>query len=185
MPLWDKTGTKPQYLSREAKRNVVATDIGFVRRITYTDVHGNSRQKDEVLVPIRDLAGPANFGFPDITDVWHEPAAAPVGTQIATYVSFDEPIRANTDLQLAIANTAGGSAEVAVANTTVAFANNTLKFVWTPSVAGTYKVEAQSITAASNAASGQLVISLNAGGESANLVITGAVSNTSGTVVIS
>lgn len=185
MPLWDKAGKKPEYLSRIEKRNVVGTDIGFVRRITYTDVHGNSRQKDEVLVPIYDLAGPTNMGFPDITDVWHEPSTAVANTEISTFVSFDEPVRANTDLQISIANTAGGATATATANTTVYYANNTLKFTWTPTVAGTYKVQAQTIVASSNSASGQLVISLNSGHESANLVITGTVSNTSGTIIIS
>ena len=48
--------------------------------------------------------------------------------------------------------------------------------------AGSYKIQAQSVINATAAAAN--LVSLNAGSESANLVITGAVSNTVGTIVI-
>ncbi|MDP7367023.1 MAG: hypothetical protein QGH83_07165, partial [Candidatus Pacebacteria bacterium] len=65
MPLWkttdtDTDGAKPKYIQKDphiANTDVYATNQGWVHRKTYTDMHGNTRTKDEILVAIRGLAG--------------------------------------------------------------------------------------------------------------------------------
>jgi hypothetical protein len=106
---------------------------------------------------------------------------------------MNEPVKhsgAAGSLQITVANTAGGNnALVATAsavnsNTGITNANNTLVFTLpvTAGDAGSYKIQAQSVINATATAAN--LVSLNTGSESANLVITGAVSNTVGTIVI-
>lgn len=187
MPIWNKTDTKPQYLTKEEKRNIIVTDIGFVRRQRYTDVHGNTRVKDQIYNAISGLANSTNWGTPKVVDMWHQPVtfANTAGVTVNTYVLFSEPVRANTTLKLTVSGTEDGNTVIAkTPDTTTYIANNTVIFKWKPTKTGTYKVQAQTI---SNAVSGGgiPVRSLNSLGETASLVIGGAVSNTAGTVVVS
>ncbi len=177
MPLWDKTSNKPKNLTRAEKRNVIATDVGFVRR----QVKG-SRVIDEILVSIRGLANSTNFGAPTIDDMYHSSDSVVVNAPVTTFIVFDEPITANANSQIAVANTVAGGAVVGVANTTLFHAQNAIAFTWTPTVAGTYKVQAQ--TVANNTATALNFTSRNSGNEAASLVISGPVSNTAGLVIV-
>lgn len=191
MSLWDKTSKRPVYFTDpEQRRRIVGTDQGWVLRRNFAEKANtsNMRTKDEVLVPIGGLANSSNMGSPSIAEIY---AANTTGGDTIKhgvanylYVVFDEPIkRFSGTLNVTIANTAGGSANVHginAANDPISNANNTLRFAFTPGNAGTYKVQAQTIanTAANHAKS------LNAGNELASLVISGAVSNTYGRIVV-
>lgn len=177
MPLWDKTSSKPKNLTRAEKRNVIATDVGFVRR----QVKG-TRVMDEILVAIDGLANTTNFGAPTIDDMYHSIDTVVANTPITTYIVFDEPINVNANAQIQVANTVGGAEVVAVANTTLYHAQNSIGFTWTPTVAGTYKVQAQ--TVANNTSTALNFTSRNSGNEAASLVISGPVSNTAGLVIV-
>lgn len=180
MPLWDKEGKLPTWLDRTQKRNCVATPKGWVRRIKYTDAQNNERRKDEILVAIESLS--TSTGAPNISDIWHSSDQVESNTAVTTYVAFDEPVVANAALQITISD-GGENSYTAVANTTTVNADNTFVFVWTPTVAATYSVEAQTI--ANNAAySGHLVASMNDGNEAANLVITTNTAALAGDVVV-
>ena len=182
MALWDKISSLPKYLNRKQKRNVVATDQGFVRKITYTDSDGSLRRRNEVLVPLKGVANSSNFGAPTITDVWHTTDRAVINTPLKVFVSYSEPLTVSGGVKLNVANTAGGSAKVAVAPATLVNSENTLAFTWTPTVAGTYKVQAQ--TMANSSATAINLRSSNAGTEVAPLVISGPASNTAGLVIV-
>src|SRR5690606_36800403 len=124
MPIWDKTTNQPKHLNRAEKRNVIATDVGWVRRKVKTDVEGNVRVQDEVLVAISGLANSTNMGAPDIIDIWHSTTEITANTEyVDTYVAFNEPVRSTTALKIAVANTAGGAAVNAISNSTIYFAN--------------------------------------------------------------
>jgi hypothetical protein len=177
MPLWDKTSSKPKNLTRAEKRDVIATDVGFVRR----QVKG-TRVIDEVLVSLDGVANSTNFGEPTIDDMYHSTDTVVANTTVTTYVVFDEPITPNAAAKIDIANTVAGEAVVGVANTTLYHAQNAIAFTWTPTVAGTYKVQAQ--TVANNTSTALNFTSKNAGNEVASLVISGPVSNTAGLVIV-
>lgn len=186
MPIWTNTGQKPANLSRTEKRDVIATERGWVKRIKFTDVHSNVQRKDEVLVAIGNLANSSQMGFPTVTDVWHHASSVANGTTVNTWVSFSEPVQHSglyANLQLTVANTASGNAMVAIANSTVYGADNRVLFRWTPNTAGTYKIEAQTIANNTPGIAANLV-SMNTGAEDANLVITGIVSNTGGSITV-
>lgn len=129
------------------------------------------------------------------------------------YVVFNEPVRSKGGrvlYQFKVANTASGNATVAYfsnnaivagykqGGSSIINANNTLVFrVYLPFVSGktsTYKVNANTIQANGVTAAGVVkggvtsnLVSENittAGSESANLVITGAVSNNAGTFTV-
>ena len=186
-----------------SKRNVIATDKGWIRR-THKNTDGNQRQIDEVLVAAHPgsagatggYSGIAYLGFPDIAQVYLNStsiSAAYGGENVSVYVVMNEPVKhsgAAGSLQITVANTAGGNSSLVAtatavnSNTGITNANNTLVFTLpvTAGDAGSYKIQAQSVINATAAAAN--LVSLNAGSESANLVITGAVSNTVGTIVI-
>ena len=182
MPLWDKTSNRPKNLSRIDKRSVVATDKGWVKRITYTDVHANERSKDEILVPLPGLANSTNMGAADIDDMWFSTNNVVINNAVNVNLVFNEPIRVTGAWSLSVANTAGGSAKTATSAgaSTVVLANNNLVFTFTPTAAGTYKIQAQTIA---NTSTGDIV-SRNTGTETASKVITGAVSNTAGIITV-
>lgn len=188
MALWNTTGTKPQNLTRAEKRNVIATDNGWVRRnATYTDVHSNVRVKEELLVPIAGLANSTNMGSPTITDVWYGADTYVVNTTVTAYVAFDEPISSKGlagNVKLTIANTtASGSSRTLTANTkSITNANNVLTFTGTITSAGTYKIQAQTI--ANSTLTAANTRSLNTGTEAVSWVISGAVSNTASTISV-
>jgi hypothetical protein len=186
-----------------SKRNVIATDKGWIRR-THKNTDGNQRQIDEVLVAAHPgsagatggYSGIAYLGFPDIAQVYLNStsiSAAYGGENVSVYVVMNEPVKhsgAAGSLQITVANTAGGNSSLVAtatavnSNTGITNANNTLVFTLpvTAGDAGSYKIQAQTVINATSAAAN--LVSLNAGSESANLVITGAVSNTVGTIVI-
>ena len=186
-----------------SKRNVIATEKGWIRR-THKNTDGNQRQIDEVLVAAHPgsagatggYSGIAYLGFPDIAQVYLNStsiSAAYGGENVSVYVVMNEPVKhsgAAGSLQITVANTAGGNSSLVAtatavnSNTGITNANNTLVFTLpvTAGDAGSYKIQAQSVINATAPAAN--LVSLNAGSESANLVITGAVSNTVGTIVI-
>jgi hypothetical protein len=50
MALWDQTSKPKSILDVSEQTKTILTDEGWVRTITYTDRHGNTRTKSEVLV---------------------------------------------------------------------------------------------------------------------------------------
>ena len=186
-----------------SKRNVIATEKGWIRR-THKNTDGNQRQIDEVIVAAHPgsagatggYSGIAYLGFPDIAQVYLDStsiSAAYGGENVSVYVVMNEPVKhsgAAGSLQITVANTAGGNSSLVAtatavnSNTGITNANNTLVFTLpvTAGDAGSYKIQAQSVINATATAAN--LVSLNTGSESANLVITGAVSNTVGTIVI-
>jgi hypothetical protein len=191
MPLWSKSGQRPKYLAAADRRNIIATPEGWVRRIQYTGTGGIVRKKDEILVHITNLSGLVSMGNPDIVELYVANSSG--GTTIKrnlvnkVNVVYSEPISIATSpsiLNMNVANVAGGSAKVAVSDTNkanIVNANNTLVFSFTPTVAGTYKIQAQTLT--SNAA--HKVYGIYGGAsETANTVISASVSNTLSTFVV-
>jgi hypothetical protein len=89
-------------------------------------------------------------------------------------------------IKLLLSNTAGGNSMRMVSNnvsgTGLINANNTVVFKFVPAVAGTYKIAAQ--TMANSSATALVFKSRNTGAASANLVLTGAVSNVAGTFTV-
>lgn len=196
-----KAGFQPiEESALKGKRNVIATSAGWVRRQNKTDMHGTVRQHDRILVASNPGSGftyAANtfLGNPDIAQIYMSSnstgGSALVRSALANvYVVFNEPIRLNGatgKARISFSNTISGNALVAISNTTnggvsVINANNTVVFRFKPGVAGTYKITGQAIVNAT--ATALAWVSRNAGNENANLVITGAVSNTMGTFTV-
>jgi len=175
MTLWNKTNTPPSWFNRKTKRNLILTSIGWVRR----QVKG-SRRINEIIVPFNNSAN--NAGRPVITDLWHSVSTLSVNTTVNTWMSFSQPISSTSALKITVANTAGGNTIVARANTSV-YGTNKLLFRWKPAVTGTYKVQAQTIANATATASN--VRSTNTGNTVCLRVITGTVSNTGGSLIVS
>lgn len=195
MPLWNKSGKKPGDTAAN-KRNVVATNAGWVRRTVYTDVHSNVRIKDEPLVAIGNLPGEVTMGNPDVTEIYV--ANNTGGTALKrgqinyVYVVYSEPVSIGASaspIRLNIANTISGNAVVATSNTnkaSIVNANNTLVFKFkvyaNTSGVGTYKIQAQTM---SNTAQHKVYSLIGGAAETANAVISAAVSNTLSTFTIS
>lgn len=194
-----KAGFQPYFEADNlaSKRNVIATPKGWVRRqIKTTD--GNVRILDEVLVAAHpadgyDYTSNNHLGNPDIAQLYlsaTDSSSVANGSNVSVYVVFNEPVAhsgAAGSIRIAITNTAGGAALTGVAaadnsNTGIINANNTLVFNFTATPVGTYKIEAQTLVNATATATN--LVSLNSGSESANLVITGPVSNTLGTFTV-
>lgn len=190
MSTWDfTTGVQPlpEADSVASKRNVVATDKGWVRQQSYTDVHGNVRVKEEVLVAAHPggttggYANTANLGEPDITLIQ---LGANTASGLNTFaqapmtvsVTWNEPLAATADVVLT-ADQVGGGGTITLTSTGPVWAdyvaNNTLVFTGTPSVAGRYKFESATVLT-----SGAGPTSTNFDGEAASLTIAGTVSNT-------
>lgn len=270
----------------KGKRNVIITSNGWVRRQNKTDMHGNVRQHDQILVAANPGSGfsyvsNAYMRYPKISQIYtssnstggsalmrsaianvyvvfnHPVVFAPdsglglltatansagvgaspasvlrlVGTgasggritvdtvgaanAVATFtvsnsgsgfvvgrnyttvkvsgggwannVSFigETLVRSGT-IKLLLANTATGNSMRMVSNNIngvgLINANNTVVFKFKPTVAGTYKIDAQ--TLANSSALALNFKSRNAGAAVANLVLTGAVSNTLGTFTV-
>jgi len=181
-----------------SKRNVIATNKGWIRRTIKTNEGGPVRIIDEPLVPANPgtadgYANTAYLGFADIAQIYMtSTTVAPGATSV--YVVFNEPVKHEGDagdLILHLANTVSGNTEkrlVATAdnsNTGIINANNTLKFnvTFVAGDAGSYKVLAASNTIINATATAANLVSLNTY-TSANLVVTGAVSNTLGTITV-
>jgi len=191
------------------KRNVVATNQGWVRRRNISKDGANS-QRDEILVAANPgisndgYANVAHLGFPEITQIYLSTNstggnALQRSATANLYVVFNEPVRHRGGtgfIRIRIANTVTGNTVIATANaksttsrTDIINANNTLVFRFVPAVAGTYKVNANTLAfaSASGGAFTANLISLNLGtngGELANTVLTGSVSNNFGTFTV-
>ena len=102
------TNVKPEnrpyrHQSDEERRDVIATDRGWVQRLRYTDVHGNERVKDETLVAFSDL--PETLGVPTVVEIYDEVVAA--NTHDVLLV-FSEPVETNvTGATVALDNADG------------------------------------------------------------------------------
>lgn len=179
------------------KRNVIATNLGWVRRENRSSVHGGTRTIEQVLVAANPGSGftynsNTFLGKPDISQIYiRTNANGNISANVSTgnlYVVFNTPInfRASGNLcSITITNTAGGNVAVArFANTLaqgrIVNANNTLVFRLPPMQGGTgnapatYKVLAQSISVTGNPLYNPETGTVQG---SANLVITGATSN--------
>ena len=183
-----------------SKRNVIATNKGWMRRtIKNNRQGGGTRIIDEPLVPanpgIADgYANTAHLGFADIAQIYMDDTSVSPGAAEINVV-FNEPVSytgAGGQLRLTLANTASGNnKKIALAtrsnsNTGIINANNTVKFAVTfvAGDAGSYKVLAASNTIVNATSTVANLNSLNTL-VSANLVVTGAVSNTLGTITVS
>lgn len=188
----------------KSKRNVIATNKGWVRR-THKKNAGSAttRQIDEILVAANPgtstgYAGAGYLGFPDIAQIYMQNSSSDSVTTIAALdgaggsehqicVVFNEPVKFNSSVKakVVLANTAGGNNSIAAvttsavnSNTNIINANNTLVFRFTPTAgdAGTYKIAAATAGIA-NGSTGTLALVGITSGEAANNTITGAVSN--------
>ena len=175
MPLWDTSNTPPKYLSDKQKRNVVRTPQGWIR-ISKRDGAPNE--------PLVLVANTASLGVATVQDMWHSEASSTVGTQITTTINFNQPIQnLGGSLKINVANTISGSVKVGTAPANIVYEGNKIQFTWTPTVAGTYKVQAQ--TAANGSATAVSLRTTTGNGNTAvSLVIGGTASNNAGTVVI-
>lgn len=189
MSLWNKSGKLPVNFTQEQKRNIIATKHGWTRRVSYTDVHGNVRMKDETLVALGDLNAEVTMGNPDITQIYIANSTGgstlKAGVAQSAYVVFSEAISIQTGAAytMAVANTANGAAVTATSSTSkadIGNANNTLKLTFTPT-AGTYKINAQALanTTAAKAYSVHGGIT-----ETVNTAVSVTVSNTLSTFVV-
>jgi hypothetical protein len=174
--------TDPFNSGATTKRNIIITNLGYVRRYNYTDVHSNARTKDETLISIGGLD--TTTGFPSINEIY----ISNVSSNTANlYVVFSEPVYfkgSANGLTIFLANTISGNSHVATANASirdVINANNTVVFKIVGSKPGTYFINANTIAVT---AGGSNLISLNSGAENANLTISGAVSNAFGTFTL-
>lgn len=181
MALWSNDNTTyPSYLDTKQKRNVVRTPQGWVR------ISKRNGSPNELLVAVANVAA---MPTSTIKQMWHTgstglTATSPVNTAITTIVTFDQPIQSlGGGYKITVANTAGGSAKTGTSPSTI-YEGNKIKFTWTPTVAGTYKIQAQTI-ANSSASAVSLRSTTGNGNTAVSLVISGTVSNTASTIVVS
>lgn len=186
---------------KSSKRNVIVTEKGWVRREIRNKSGSTVRIIDEVLVAANPgvTDGYANVVYaasPDIAEVYVQPTSPTANAVCNVYVVFNTPL-SNTiygtgeAMTLTVANTAGGNHAVFYSNNAAGTfnANNTILFQnraglqgGTGSASATYQINAQSITATG----GNPLIQAQslASNTSANLVITGAVSNALATFTV-
>lgn len=177
------------------KRNVIASNVGWVRR----ENRNSTRQIDQILVAANPGSGfsytsNTHTGKSDIVQIYVKlnangviSANSPISN---IYVVFNTPLtrrHSANQITLTVANTAGGNHAVGnfantAAQTRIINANNTLVFRvkmqgGTGSAKATYAVNAQSLVAAGIAPLFNPDLGNTALSGTANLVITGAVSN--------
>jgi hypothetical protein len=176
------------------KRNVIATSVGWVRRHIHTNTHSTVRIKDQVIVAANpgygfDNSSNTYLGKPDIVQMYVKlNANGYITANLSSnlYIVFNTPMKfkaGGNTISITISNTASGNAAVAratVAATTVDNANNTLVIPMPAlqgkiagSTAGTYKIDAQTLSVTGNPLYNPEMGIVY----SANLVVTGAVSN--------
>lgn len=177
-----------------SKRNVIATSKGWVRRQNKTDVHGNKRTMDEVLVAAAPGSGlyynsNTYLGKADIAQMYIKLNANNVisaNVSANLYIVFNGPIKfknSGNALSINIANTVGGNHAIArftaQTSSNLIGANNTLVFTMpklqggTGSAKATYHINAQAI-----AVTGMpLYNPEQTTTHTANVTITGAVAN--------
>jgi len=167
MPLWKTTDTdtdagKPLSASLDPNinpRDVIATPSGWVHRKTYTDQHGNSRTKDEILVAIRGLSEVGKLGASTISDVRFAAATGATSSTGSVVVTYNEPV-----------DVTGGAPTL-----NLLVANTTISTVLTSQVA----------TYASGTTSNQLVFSFTAQSNGAIYTIqSGTIANTAGIKIV-
>ena len=201
-----KAGMQPCHEAdvKASKRNVIATDKGWVRRTIKnngTDTASGVRIHDEVLVAAGDKTSAADLGFPNIAEIWlsaNSSTAVKSGAVCNVYVVFNEPILHSGlagNLKLAaFSNTAGGKNDVVAtctasnANSAIINANNTMVFSVTPAADGSDAGDYKLVTGASGIVvdGGTAIncVSYNSGARAANLHVTPAVGNTLGTFTV-
>ena len=204
----------PEAGNLKSKRNVILTNKGWIRREPeYTDSSGVVRVKEEVLVAANpggnfSYASNTHTRGPDIAQIYVKANANGVisaNVSANLYVVFNTPISATAPIgyghgntiSIAISNTVSGNSGTAYFSNTatgrIAGANNTLVFTMPKLQSGgagsgtsqaTYKVAAQ---AAAVTGGGMSIYNPDQGttGGTANLVISGAVSNAMGTFTVS
>jgi hypothetical protein len=177
-----------------SKRNVIATSKGWVRRQNKTDLNGNKRTMDEVLVAAAPGSGlyynsNTYLGKADIAQMYIKLNANSVisaNVSANLYVVFNGPIKfknSGNAMSINIANTIGGNHAVArftaQTSSNLIGANNTLIFTMPKlqggagSVKATYHINAQAITVTGM----PLYNPEQTTTHSANVTITGAVAN--------
>jgi hypothetical protein len=177
-----------------SKRNVIATSKGWVRRQNKTDLNGNKRTMDEVLVAAAPGSGlyynsNTYLGKADIAQMYIKLNANNVisaNVSANLYIVFNGPIKfknSGNAMSINIANTIGGNHAVArftaQTSSNLIGANNTLIFTMPKlqggagSVKATYHINAQAITVAGM----PLYNPEQTTTHSANVTITGAVAN--------
>ena len=177
-----------------SKRNVIATSKGWVRRQNKTDLNGNKRTMDEVLIAAAPGSGlyynsNTYLGKADIAQMYIKLNANSVisaNVSANLYVVFNGPIKfknSGNAMSINIANTIGGNHAVArftaQTSSNLIGANNTLIFTMPKlqggagSVKATYHINAQAITVTGM----PLYNPEQTTTHSANVTITGAVAN--------
>jgi hypothetical protein len=177
-----------------SKRNVIATSKGWVRRQNKTDLNGNKRTMDEVLVAAAPGSGlyynsNTYLGKADIAQMYIKLNANNVisaNVSANLYIVFNGPIKfknSGNALSINIANTVGGNHAIArftaQTSSNLIGANNTLIFTMPKlqggagSVKATYHINAQAITVTGM----PLYNPEQTTTHSANVTITGAVAN--------
>ena len=184
MPLWDKSGKRPTWLNQTQKRNVVATDSGWIRK-----VNKGSTSKEEILVAIGELGDSESMGSPSVSELYvaNTTGGSTIGVDQTGYLYavYDEPVTfadGSPQATITLANTISGvSGIVAIMNddkSTIINANNTVRYEFVANTAGTYKIEAQTIANSAN------VYSLNVSNETADMTISAEVSNSLSTFIV-
>lgn len=196
-------GNQPYYNADAlpSKRNIIATELGWVRRISYTDTHGNERTKDEVVVAahpgglLGEQGGYANSVYLGPPDVGTLQLSTNTATGTSTFantvdmqvvVTFNEPLNTANTLSITATGINGGATFTLYSNTETFPAgvavfdtyggNNAVVFTGTPAVGpDDYVFDTQTIVTAGAPFS---LTSRNADAEVANTVVTAAVSNT-------
>ena len=158
-----------------AKRDVVATPEGWVKRATYTDTHGNQRIKNELLVTIHELDD--HLGIATVLDAYAEQTGPNEGS---LYLVYSEPITAGgrVNVSMAGANNHVMSSVSSVPNR-ISGANNTLRFVGAGMTAGDYTIVSNSISGATGR------LQATSDGASANTSIHADVRTAAGVLTIS
>ena len=139
MPLWkttdtDTDGAKPRYIEKDphiANTDVYATNQGWVHRKTYTDMHGNTRTKDEILVAIRGLAGAGKLVAATIVDARLSTTTMTVRKTANVIVTWNEQVDVNgvPTLTLVAANTTANTVPASLTASYVSGSGtNRLKF---------------------------------------------------------
>lgn len=149
MPLWrasdsNTDGGQPNTMissgSTAAKlQNIFANNAGWIYRQggTYTDMHSNSRTKDEILVAIRGLAGSnstVKLGGADITAIEFAASSFAQGGLANCIVTFNEEVTITGSPTLAIiaSNTTSNTVPSAVTATYISGSNtNRIRFNFT------------------------------------------------------
>ena len=200
-----KAGMQPCEIAdvKKSKRNVIATDRGWVRRTIKNNAETTvgPRIHDEVLVAAGNKTTAALLGFPNIAEIYlsaNSTSDVKSGAVCNVYVVFNEPILHSGlagNLKLAaFSNTAGGKNDVVAtctasnANSAIINANNTIVFSVTPAADGSDAGDYKLVTGASGIVvdGGTAIncVSYNSGARAANLHVTPAVGNTLGTFTV-